>query len=148
MPYIVVDTCVFIRLPSDYKRTLDCILTTNDEIAVTKTILNEYAGRAYASNLILQAFLEYLRSEGKLKHFQSSFVAAARRRHRRAHRINYPPHEKDKKWIDVALATSARYIVSTNRHMLELQPNRCNEDPIETIDPQQYNKVRCPNENN
>ena len=110
MPYISVDTMVFIRLPSVYKTTLDCILANTDIIAVTKKILKEYSGRAYSSKLILQSFLQKLKYRGKLAFFKRSFVESRIKRHENVRRVNYPSHPRDKKWIRVIIAVRGVYI--------------------------------------
>jgi len=148
LAYILVDTSVFIRLKGVYKETLDCILATCDVIAYTKEILNEYKGRAHSSLLFhLRPFLLELRNKGKLDSFRSSFVDSRVRRHENIKRINYPVHNKDKKWIKAAIAIRAKYIISTNRHLLEVVPNRCNDDIIEIIEPSQYTEIHCSNRN-
>jgi len=143
----LVDTCIFIRLEGKYKTTLDCFLATQDVIAITQKILDEYEGRARYVRLLLQSFLQKLNHKGKLKKFTRSFIEAAVRRHGNVRQINYPNHNKDRKWIKVAIATKGKYIISTNQHLLRLAPNRCNSDTIETIDPSQYVMIRCPNNN-
>lgn len=148
MTYILVDTSIFIRLKGIYQSTFDCILETCDVIAYTKEILNEYKGRARSSILFhLLPFLRELENRGKLGFFARSLVVSRVRRHENVRRINYPPHNKDRKWIKVAIAIRAKYIISTNNHLLRLVPNRCNDDIIEIIQPFQYTNIRCSNEN-
>jgi predicted nucleic acid-binding protein len=146
LAYILVDTCVFLRLPAEYKKTLDCILEVGDIIVVTGKILKEYKGRASSSILLLQGFLQDLRQKGRIRFLDASVVRAACRRRTRARAVNYPPHEKDKKWVDTAIAASAPYIVSTNDHLLRLRPNRSNGGTVEVMDPSRYRRIRCPDE--
>ena len=145
MSYILVDTCVFLRLPTAYEETLDCIMKVSDVIALTKQILKEYEGRASASRLVLQAFLEDLNQKDKIQYFRASVVTAAHRRRRRARATNYPLHRKDRMWIDTAIAVGATYIVSTNDHLLRLRANRSDGGTVEAIDPFEYKEIRCPN---
>jgi len=135
------------RLESIYTTTLDCILITTDVIAITKKILKEYEGSAKGVLFFLQSFLQKLEHEGKLKYFNRRFVESAVRRHENVRRINYPTHNKDRKWVRVAIATKSKYIVSADPHLLRLAPNRCNSDTIEAIEPSQYVIIRCPNNN-
>ncbi len=145
MPYILIDTCVFIRLKGIYKETLDCILAVCDKIACTKDIMDEYEGRAHSSPLFhLKPFLQELENNGKLKFFPKSFVDSRLRRQENVRRINYPTHEPDKKWIKVAIAIRAKYILSTNRHLLEIASNQNNGDIIEIITPSRYTGMCCP----
>jgi predicted nucleic acid-binding protein len=139
--YILVDTCVFLRLPTDYKQTFDCFLVTSDVIAITKQILNEYGPRAYTSKLILQSFLQDLKGKNKLAFFKQSYVEARLSRHHR--NINYPSHIKDKKWVNLAIAIRANCIISKNSHLLDLPPIKTNDEFIETILPSQYTETRC-----
>lgn len=147
MTCILVDTCVFMRLEGIFITTLDCILVTTDVIAITKKIIKEYEGRAKGVLFFLQSFLQKLEHEGKLKYFDSSFIESAVRRHENVRRINYPTHNKDRKWVRIAIATKSKYIVSTDPHLLRLASNRCNSDTIEAIEPSQYVMIRCPNNN-
>ena len=52
--------------------------------------------------------------------------------------------ENHKKWIEIAIAVEARYIISTNEHLLKTAPNRFNNDLVETIEPCRYIEIRCP----
>jgi predicted nucleic acid-binding protein len=132
-------------MPSDYRSTYYCFLTTNDVIAVTKEILKEYEGRAKPTKLLLLAFLQSLEYKGKLRSFGRSFVEAGLRRHENIRQVNYPSHTPDRKWIKTAIAVRARYVLSTNDHLLRTAPNRCNSDDIEVVEPFQYTEIRCPN---
>ncbi|MCJ7423603.1 hypothetical protein MUP01_04955 [Candidatus Bathyarchaeota archaeon] len=145
MPFILVDTCVFVRLSGAYKTTLDCIMDTSDVIGWTNEIMNEYEGRAYPSMLTLQAFIQDLKNKAKWKFFSRSFVDSNFRRHKSVRTVFYPHHSPDKKWVRVAVAIRARYIISTNGHLLETPPNRINGDIVENIDPSRYIAERCPN---
>lgn len=148
MAFILVDTSVFIRLKGIYKETYDCILATCDIIAYTKEILKEYKGRAHSSPLFhLLPFLQELKNTGKLAYFERSLIVSRVRRHENRRRINYPAHNKDRKWIKAAIAVKAKHIISTNDHLLQLAPNRCNDDTIGIVEPSQYTEIRCSNEN-
>jgi len=143
-----VDTSVFIRLKGAYESTFDCILETCDVIAYTKEILNEYKGRAHSSLLFhLRPFLRELNDRGKLAFFRRSLVVSRVKRQENIRRINYPSHNKDRKWVKTAIAIGAKYIISTNTHLLQLAPNRCNDHMIEIVEPSQYLEICCPNDN-
>jgi len=144
LPYVLVDTCVLTKMGGEYRTTLDCLSITEDIIAVTKEILKEYEGRAYPSRLILQAFLQDLEGKGKLKHFNRSRIKASLRRHENHRTINYPSHPPDRKWIEVAIAISAKYIISINEHLLRIPPNRYDNETLEVVDPSEYVVLRCP----
>jgi predicted nucleic acid-binding protein len=146
LAFISVDTSVFVRLEGKYKATLDCFLETSDVVAISNEVLKEYAGRAQSSKLILQAFIQGLMKKGKLEFFSRSFITSAVRRYRNARRINYPTHNRDKKLVELAVAVKAQYIISTDRHLLALTPNRRNGDIIECIGPLEYTQTRCPDE--
>ena len=145
MPYISVDTMVFIRLEGVHKNTLNCIMSNADIIAVTKEILNEYSGRAYSGTLILLSFLKRLEQEGKIRKFGRSLVRARIKRHQNVRRINYPSHPKDKKWIEIIIAVRGKYIITCNSHLLGLRPNRCDGHTIDIVEPDDYMGIRCPN---
>jgi predicted nucleic acid-binding protein len=142
--YIVVDTCVLIRLEGEYFQTKDCILASNDTIAYSDEAMKEYEARAHASPLILQSFLQELHGKGKLKHFKRSFIRARVERLENSRNIHYPNHSKDKKWVKLAVAIGAGYILSTNGHLLELPLNRCNDHCVRAIPPSDYVNIRCP----
>jgi len=144
LPYVLVDTSVFIRLEGAYKRTFDCIVATCDVIAYTNEILGEYRGRAHSSPLFhLQPFLRELGNKSKLKYFKSSFVASRLRRHENIRKINYPTHSRDRKWIKAAIAIRAKYLLTTNRHLLEVPTNRYNDNIVDIIEPSKYVETRC-----
>lgn len=143
MSYVLVDTCVFTRLQGIYKDLLACISAVSDVIAVTKEILDEYAGRA-PNKLLIISFYQSLEKEDRAKFFNRSFVDSALRRRQNLRRVNYPDHYPDRKWIDVAVSVKAKCIISTNRHLLRTGPNRSNDDEIEMLEPVQYTETRCP----
>jgi predicted nucleic acid-binding protein len=98
--------------------------------------MKEYIGRTHAPDLlILQAFIQDLRNNGKWRSFDTSSINSNFRRRERVRIIHYPSHSKDKKWIRVAVAIQASCIISTNGHLLEVPPNRTNGDTIEIVDP-------------
>jgi len=145
---ILIDTSVFIRLKGIYEETCDCIMETCDIIAITKEILKEYEGRAHSSPLfLLQPFLRELKNKDKLAYFKRSLIVSRVKRHENVRRISYPAHNKDRKWIKVAIAVRAKHIISTNSHLLQLAPNRCNDDTIGIVEPSQYIEIRCSDEN-
>jgi predicted nucleic acid-binding protein len=144
LPYVVIDTCVLVRLEGKYSKTKRCILASNDIIAISDEAMKEYGARAYPSNLVLQSFLQELNGRRKLKHCRRSFVEARVARLENSRDISYPNHRRDKKWVKLAIAVGARYILSTDSHLLELPPNPCNNHRVESIDPLNYVRIRCP----
>lgn len=144
MPDILIDTMVFIRLLGVYKETFECILSNTDVIVVTKEILKEYSGRAYSSRLILQSFLRRLEHKGKIRKIGRSYVESKIRRHQNVRRINYPSHNRDKKWINIIIAVRGKYIITINSHLLRLAPNRCDGHNVDIVNPNQYTIIRCP----
>jgi predicted nucleic acid-binding protein len=140
----VVDTCVFLKLTSNYSKILDCVLSNDDIIAISNECLKEYEGRSYASVYLLQSFLQELDGKNKLKRVKKSFVEARINRLENHRRIVYPSHHKDKKWVKLAVSIGAYYILSTNDHLLDLPPNPCNTHHVESIEPFDYISNRCP----
>jgi predicted nucleic acid-binding protein len=130
-----------------YEKTLDCIMSTPDVIGSTKEIMHEYESRAYPSVLTLQAFIQDLKNKGKWKFFNKSYIDSNFRRHGNVRPVHYPIHSRDRKWITVAIAIRARYIISTNGHLLKVSPSRINGDTIETVYPDRYVAERCPSRN-
>jgi predicted nucleic acid-binding protein len=123
-------------------------MSTSDVIGWTKEIKKEYEGRTHApSMLILLAFIQELKTNGKLKFFDRGFINSNFRRHERVRTVHYPSHSRDKKWIRIAIAIKARYIISTDGHLLEVPPNRINRDAVETVNPERYVAERCRNRN-
>lgn len=144
MPYILVDTSIFIRLNGKYEPVLECILAACDVIACTRGILNEYEGRAHSSPLFhLLPFLRELEERGKLELVRSSYVSSRVSRYENRRTINYPSHNRDKKWVKAAIAVEAEFIVTANRHLLGVLPNRFNGDSTEILLPSQYLEKRC-----
>jgi predicted nucleic acid-binding protein len=97
--------------------------------------------------LILQAFIQDLETKGKWRFFDRGFINSNFRRHERVRTVHYPSHSRDKKWIRVAIAIKARYIISTDGHLLEVPPNRINRDAVEAVDPEGYVAERCRSRN-
>lgn len=125
-----------------YSTTLDCIFVTDDVIAYTKTILNEYKGRA-PDLLPFMGFIRGLINKGKMKIFKKSYIDYRIRRYENRRRINYPSHSRDRKWIKIAIAVMGKYVLSTDSHLLNALPNQINNHLIETIEPSQYVELRC-----
>ena len=142
MPYIVVDTCVFTRLDGIYRVVLGCFLGTDDVIAYSKEVLNEYKGRA-PDLLILMGFITRLTNAEKIKMFKRSYIDSHVKRYSRVRRINYPSHNRDRKWVNIAIAVIAKYIISTDSHLLNILPNHIENDIIKIIKPSQYMEIRC-----
>jgi len=151
LPFIVVDTCVFLRLRGIYEETYHCFMRSGnpDVIAVTREIIKEYKGRCRSSGLdliVLRTFLQALEEKGKIRNFRQSRINSIIRSHERSNTVNYPCHNKDRKWIRVSVAVRARYIVTTDGILLKTPPNRCNDDVVEVIFPCQYMRIRCPSQ--
>jgi predicted nucleic acid-binding protein len=144
MPYVLIDTCVFTRLQGIFEDLLTCISEVSDVIAVTKEILDEYEGRA-PSKLFVISFYQSLEKKDLVKFFNRSFLDSVLRRRQNPRKVNYPTHNPDRKWIDVAIAVKAKCVVSTNLHLLRAGPNSSNGDKIEMLEPSQYIETRCPN---
>jgi putative PIN family toxin of toxin-antitoxin system len=139
---ILVDTCVFIRLGGEYKDTHECIMNSSDVICVTKKIIAEYAGRSTSSPLFhLRPFLSKLEQKKKLLHIKQSYVTARVKTMENSKTFHYPTHNNDKKWIETAIATKAKYIISTNKHILDLPSNRYNGEQTDHVDPITYNSL-------
>jgi putative PIN family toxin of toxin-antitoxin system len=137
--YLVIDTSVFIHLKGKMSNVLHCIETNHDVIAVSKGAISEYEPLFLPNALLLQSFLNELESKRKLKLFGKNHIDASVRRLLNAHRtLHYPEHQKDKKWVDLAIASHANYILSKDRHILVLPPNPCNNHSVEPIDPSHY----------
>ncbi len=144
MHFILVDTCVFTRLQGNYQDLLKCIFRVSDVIGITREIIDEYEGRACPSKEIMRAFIAGLKGKNKVRYFNSSSINSALRRHRRPRRVIYPEHNRDRKWIDVAIAVRAKCVISINNHLLRTGPNRSNGGIIEMLDPTGYIETRCP----
>lgn len=82
-----------------------------------------------------------------MRFFKRSYIESAVRRYSNKKKINYPTHFPDRKWCNIAIAIKARYIISTNGHLLKTRPNQCNGDNTETLEPMDYAKKRCPDLN-
>lgn len=138
MTYIVVDTCVFVRLPREHAETLDGIRSNRDIIAVSKQAQSEYEVHFKPSRYLLLVFLQKLEREKILRKFKSSYIESALRRFLSLNQIHYPEHNSDRKWVELAVVVDARYILSTDHHLLCIHPNTINNHRLEAIEPSTY----------
>jgi putative PIN family toxin of toxin-antitoxin system len=145
LSHIVIDTSVFIHLNGKHGDVLVCINGNHDVIAVSKAALSEY--EAFMEPYLLFSFLRSLESKRKLKKFGKNHIDASVQRLSNANRhLHYPEHSKDKKWVDLAVASHARYILSNDRHILDIPPNPCNGHNVEAVRPARYLAVHNGND--
>jgi putative PIN family toxin of toxin-antitoxin system len=142
VPKIVVDTNVFIRLRGIYEEMYQCFLNSTDVMYSTKEIMNEYEGRAMSSKLFhIRPFIEILKQKKKLTILGQSYVIARVKRQENMRTFHYPVHNKDRKFVKVAIATKARYIISNDPDLLDLLPNRYNEEQTDNVKPSGYVEI-------
>ena len=140
--YIVVDTHVFNRALggiSEYWDVLERIREQCNIIACSKEIIKEYLGRARSGGmeqLIVQRKIEDLKQIKKVKVFKKSKCDHVNLR-------KIPSHQPDEKFVRVAVASSARYIISKNKHLTDLNPYDFEDTHIEIIEPKEYLQKDC-----
>ena len=144
MPKIVTDTCVFIRLRGIYEEAYHCFLKSNDVICTTKEIINECQGRARASKMFhIPAFINDLKQKKKLKILGQSYVVARVKRQENVRTFHYPNDAKDIKFVKVAIAAKAKYLISNDPSILNLNSNRYNGEKTDNITPSTYIEKNC-----
>ena len=75
MSYLVIDTSVFIHLNGKHIDVLICIHNNHDVIAISSGAISEY--QAFIEPLLLQNFLNDLKSRKKLKFFGINHIEAS-----------------------------------------------------------------------
>jgi len=127
----------------EFNNVLDCILNCCDTIIFSTEILKEYVPRSIPYGLFPWIFLTDLENVNKAKFRRTGYIEQRFERQNRIRKYKLPSHTQDQKWIKTAVAVEARYILTRNKHLLNLAPFRYNGDNSEIIDPVQYIQIRC-----
>ena len=137
---VVLDTCVTIRALGNagkYRELRESIVKKCDKIAFSKEIRKEWIGqtaKAGMSPSFLIAQLEKLESVGKLKFIGKSKLQLVE--------LNRRPTDKyDEKFLTIALATKAKCIITTDPHLLELDPYKWNGTDMRIFRPEDYRNL-------
>jgi len=108
----------------------------------TKEIIKEYIGVKVPSKLFLvKAFVQKLETIKKLIIKNRSYVKARVKRLENVKTFHYPTDNGDRKFVEVAIATKARYLISNDPDILDLLPNRYNGEQTDNITPSRYVEI-------
>jgi predicted nucleic acid-binding protein len=138
MHHIVIDTCVFVRLPGEYSNTLHCIQHNRDVIAISNEALSEYEVHFKPSKSLLLTFLQQLKSDRMIKLVNQSLIEARLERLLSSDQPQYPDHHSDRRWINLAVAINARFLISINHHFLDLPSHPWTNHILEIVEPSGY----------
>lgn len=138
---VVLDTNVLIRALAHigvYGEVLDRIKEICHQIAYSKKIEKEYKGCAtkggMTTNILLRK-LQDLEEEKKLKFVRQSLLES------KLKNVEFkmkPKDATDLKFVKIALVTDARYVITTDKHLLDLKFYRNGETCLEFITPKQF----------
>jgi len=118
----------------------ECFLSTTDKINYSKPILKEYTFCATPSPLFLiRPFIKDLEKKNKICFVNQSKIITLLKRHQQKRRIICPTDKQDKKWIDIAIATKSRFIITTDNGLLCLPQIKYNGETGECLEPKTYN---------
>ncbi|XHH09228.1 MAG: hypothetical protein ACFCUE_00990 [Candidatus Bathyarchaeia archaeon] len=138
MPYVVIDTCVFVRLTGEHSNALDGVRINRDVIAISNQAISEYEVHFKPSRYLLLIFLQKLEREKIIKRFNSSFIESRLERISKNEKIHYPKDKTDRKWIELGVAVEARYILSIDYHLLVVPKILVNKHELEVVEPSSY----------
>jgi putative PIN family toxin of toxin-antitoxin system len=140
---VVIDTNCMIRAvagKSPYSEALERLKNKCHMIAYSKKIMKEYIAKLRVvgmSAYIFQRKLEDIKEMNKLKRATNTILLRARRKIRQRH-LPLPSDRTDIKFLVAALAKSAKYIITTDRHLLVLNPYGHGNSQIKIVCPQNY----------
>lgn len=140
---MVIDTYTFIRALADienHRKVLNHLKAKCHIIVTTTGITKEYKSRLRKTGMttyILQRRLEDLTQIKKLKRLKVTPLKKAKKKIKDEH-LRLPEDRNDIKFIEAAVASKARYLITTDRGLLGLNPYKCKQAYIEVITPQKY----------
>ena len=125
---------------SPYSEALERLKNRCHMIAYSKKIMKEYIGKLRAVGMTIYIFLrklEDIKQMNKLKRATNTILLRAKKEIRQK-RLPLPSDRYDVKFLVAALAKSAKYIITTDPHLLTLNPYRYAGSQIEIVPPQSY----------
>lgn len=125
---------------SPYSEALERLKNKCHMIAYSKKIMKEYIAKLRVVGMSAYIFLrklEGIKEMNKLKRVNNTILQRARRKIRQES-LPLPSDRTDIKFLVAALAKSAKYIISTDRHLLALNPYRHNNSQIKIMPPENY----------
>ena len=138
---IVVDTNTLIRgigKVGKYFKVIERIKKKCDTIIVTTQIIKEYKGRVRIGGMtipILQRKLDNLRELDKFKKISVSRVEF---KLKNIDICKKPTDNQDFKFLKLALAEDSPYLITEDRHLLNLNPYNCKNTDLKIIRPEDY----------
>jgi putative PIN family toxin of toxin-antitoxin system len=141
--YVILDTCVVLRAlagKSPYSNTLYRIKEICDTISFSNRIQKEYLNKAHKSGLtglFLISEFDKLKRCKKLKKINHTSIINARKEIQKK-KLPLPNDKDDIKFVEAAIAKKAKYIITTDTTLLDLDPYRIKNGTIRIIEPIEY----------
>jgi len=143
---VVVDTNTLIRALANfepYSKALEHLIEKCDTIVFSTQIMKEYFGKFHKAGMtktFFQRKLEDIRQLGKLRRCYETPLRKARKQIKTKH-LPLPNDRTDIKFIETAIASNARYIVTNDGELLRMNPYRYQNSHISIIDPVEYRSI-------
>jgi putative PIN family toxin of toxin-antitoxin system len=143
MTFVVFDTFVLLsafQKIDPYVRTLDVLDARCDKIAISKPIIKEFISKLHSQGLSKVLFLKKLNEiarKGKIVNVGKTKLFKAKQKIQ-SNRLPLPNDKNDHKFIEVAIATHASYIITTDHGLLELSLYKYDNSSIEIMTPNDY----------
>jgi putative PIN family toxin of toxin-antitoxin system len=143
MTFAVFDTFVLLsafKKVDPYVKALGTLDARCDKIAISKPIRKEFSNKLHSTGLtsvLFQKKLSEIARKGKIVKVKKTKLTEAKQKIQN-NRLPLPNDKDDHKFIEVAIAAHARYIVTTDHSLLSLNPYRYNNSLIEIITPDDY----------
>lgn len=140
--YTIFDTYVFLRSlgkTSLFRRTLEHLHMKRHILRYSTEIEKEYTNKAGSVGFlpILTIKLQELKRSGKFKKITKTNILKARKKIKEKE-LPLPADRDDVKFIEAGLASKSKYLVTTDRGMLVLDPYRHNSENMRIIKPAGY----------
>jgi len=141
--YVVLDTNVAIRALaglSPHVEALERLKSLCHTAIWSKDVLKEYQSRVNKigmTGIILLTRLASLEQIGKLERCFKTLLDRAQRTIREEH-LPLPNDRTDTKFLKLAIAKKASYIITSNGHLLNLNPYRYSASSIKIVVPEDY----------
>jgi putative PIN family toxin of toxin-antitoxin system len=140
---VIFDTYVFLKAlgqQEPHRDAMEHFMKVSHTMRYSTEILNEYKSKTSCEGMtvlfLLRKVMELERS-GKLKKIKVTLLEQSSELIRDNH-CQMPNDRYDDKFVVAAIACKARFVVTTDNGMLDLNPYRCDRVGVEFIEPASY----------
>jgi len=143
-----MDTMAFLKALGDispFSDALNCLMKICNRIAITREVLREYKCKVTAegmTNIILMRKIKELERIGKTKEVYRTQLNQARTLIQTAN-LPLPTDSFDHKFFEAGIACNARYIITSDRGSLDLNPYDHPPINMKIVTPTEYVSENC-----